>query len=43
MKKTKYKPPRNEFHFYLKRVTRFNIQKNKKKIIERKRKYKENW
>jgi len=37
---SKYKPPRNEFHFYLQRVTRFSIHKNKKKVIARKRKYK---
>ena len=40
---TKKKLPRNEFHFYLQRVNKFSITKNKKKIIPRKRKYKESW
>lgn len=40
---SKKKLPRNEFHFYLQRVNRFSITKNKKKIIPRKRKYKESW
>ena len=43
MKKKKsdnYKTPRNEFHFYLKRVIKFNIQKNTKKQLPRKRKHK---
>lgn len=38
--KNKYKPPRNEFHFYLQRVNKFSITKNKKKEIYRKRKHK---
>lgn len=38
--KKKYKPPRNEFHFYLQRVNKFSITKNKKKEIYRKQKHK---
>lgn len=39
-KNSNYKTPRNEFHFYLKRVIKFNIQKNKKKQLPRKLKHK---
>lgn len=39
------KTPRNEFHFYLQRATanQCYVQKNKKKIIARNRKYKEKY
>lgn len=40
MNKNKYKTPRNEFHFYLKRTIRFNIQRTRKKELPRKRKHK---
>ena len=45
MEKKKRTVYRNELHFYLQRATanQCYIQKNKKKIIERKRKYKEKY
>lgn len=42
-KKEEYVTPRNEFHFYLQQTAKASIQKDKKKTIPRKQKYKETY